>query len=198
MKKSLFLLLFLALVLALCACGQLRPASPEEIGRQFLEQLLGDNPELRRALLDERRAVAAQNGVLSTEEQQERTDNLQELLEKLYAGLASPELISRQNARDYLTYWQQYIADCGAETTVADCHFTEDGDKLRFEATMSCANGEEQCQLPLSGSLGFDEEGLIDSFTLDPEQGGFTQWLLEQEPVVLWEIMEQNEQQSQD
>ena len=71
----------------------------------------------------------------------------------------------------------------GAKVTVTDFGFLAPDKYGRevFEATLHCVAGDEEADLPLKGYLSFDEEGLIDSFHLYGEEGGFTGWLSGQE-----------------
>ena len=184
MKKLFLFLLALALMLCLCACGE--PQSPEDRAQQFLSTLLADDAELQQALLDNVTVIGVGVAAPTEEELAERTEReaaLTQMLHDRFDGLASPELIDKNATDGQLTYWQTMLAFRGARVVVDDFGFLAPDKYGRevFEATLHCISGEEEADLPLKGYLSFDEEGLIDSFHLYGEEGGFTGWLSGQE-----------------
>ena len=187
MKKLLLILLILALMLCLCACGE--PQSPEDRARQFLSALLADDAELQQALLDNVTVIGIGVPAPTEEELAERTEReaaITQMLHDRFDGLASPELIDKNATDGQLTYWQTLLAFRGAKVAVDDFGFLAPDKYGRevFEATLHCVAGDEEADLPLKGYLSFDEDGLIDSFHLYGEEGGFTGWLSGQENAV--------------
>ena len=187
MKKRFLILLILALSLCLCACGGNQ--SPEDKARQFLVTLLLDDAELQQAILDNVTVIGIGVPPPTEEklaEREEKEAALTQMLHDRFDGLASPELIDKNAFDGQLTYWQTMLAFKGAKVTVTDFGFLAPDKYGRevFEATLHCVNGDEEADLPLKGYLSFDEDGLIDSFHLYGEEGGFTGWLGGQENSV--------------
>lgn len=187
MKKLFLILLALALLLSLTACGNTQ--TPEDRARQFLSTLLADAAELQQAILDNVTVIGEGVPAPTEEELAERTEKeaaLTQMLHDRFDGLASPALIDKNATDGQLTYWQTMLAFKGAKVTVTDFGFLAPDKYGRevFEATLHCVNGDEEADLPLKGYLSFDEEGLIDSFHLYGEEGGFTGWLGGQENEV--------------
>ena len=182
MKKLFLILLALALLLSLTACGE--PQSPEDRARQFLSTLLADDAELRQALLDNVTVIGEGVPAPTEEELAERTEReaaLTQMLHDRFDGLASPELIDKNATDGQLTYWQTLLSFNWVKITVTDFGFLAPDEHGRevFEATLHCVNGDEEADLPLKGYLSFDEEGLIDSFHLyEEEAGSLTGWLM--------------------
>ena len=189
MKKRFLILLMLTLVLCLCACGEPETDDREYAARQFLSQLLLDDAELQQALLDNVTVIGEGVPAPTEEELAERTEReaaLTQMLHDRFDGLASPELIDKNATDGQLTYWQTMLAFKGAKVTVTDFGFLAPDKYGRevFEATLHCVAGDEEADLPLKGYLSFDEDGLIDSFHLYGEEGGFTGWLSGQDNAV--------------
>ena len=182
MKKRLLILLMLALMLVLCACGE--PQSPEDRAQQFLSTLLADDAELQQAILDNV-TVIGEGVPQPTEEEEaarkERADRLQELVRDRFDGLASPELIDKNATDGQLTYWQTMLAYCGVKASITDCSFTDDGSCLAFNAEVHCTNGEDERDMPMWGEIYFNDDGLIDSYKLYHDIQGFTGWLWAQD-----------------
>ncbi|MBQ1502092.1 MAG: hypothetical protein IIZ45_05710, partial [Firmicutes bacterium] len=100
MKKLSLILLALALLLSLCACGNTQ--TPEDRAQQFLSTLLADDAELQQALLDNLTVIGVGVAAPTEEELAERTEReaaLTQMLHDRFDGLASPELIDK-NASD--------------------------------------------------------------------------------------------------
>ncbi len=180
MKRLLLILLILALTLGLTACGETQ--SPEARARQFLVTLLLDDAELQQAILDNV-TVIGEGVPAPTEDEQvaraEREEALTQMLYDRFDGLASPGLIDKNAGDGSLTYWQTLLAFRGSKVTVDEFGFLAPDKYGRevFEATLHCVSGAEESDLPLRGYVSFDEDGLIDSFQLYEEEGGFTGWL---------------------
>ncbi len=180
MKKRVLILLILALALCLCACGNTQ--SPEDRAYRFLATLLADDAELQQLLLDSFTVIG--EGVPQPTEEElaaraEREEALTQMLYDRFDGLASPGLIDKNAGDGSLTYWQTLLAFRGAKVTVDEFGFLAPDKYGRevFEATLHCVSGAEESDLPLRGYVSFDEDGLIDSFQLYEEEGGFTGWL---------------------
>ena len=183
MKKLFLILLALALLLSLPACGETQ--SPEDRARQFLVTLLLDDAELQQALLDNVTVIGEGVPTPTEEELAERAEKeaaLTQMLHDRFDGLASSDLIDKNAVDGQLTYWQTLLAFRGAKVTVDEFGFLAPDKYGRevFEATLHCVSGAEEADLPLRGCVSFDEEGLIDSFQLYEEEGGFTGWLSRQ------------------
>ena len=184
MKKLFLILLALALLLSLTACGNTQ--TPEDRAQQFLSTLLADDAELQQALLDNLTVIGVGVAAPTEEELAERTEReaaLTQMLHDRFDGLASPELIDKNATDGQLTYWQTLLSFNWVKVTVNDFGFLAPDKYGRevFEATLHCVAGDEEADLPLKGYLSFDEDGLIDSFHLYGEEGGFTGWLSGQE-----------------
>ncbi len=180
MKKRVLILLILALALCLCACGNTQ--SPEDRAYRFLATLLADDAELQQLLLDSFTVIG--EGVPQPTEEElaaraEREEALTQMLHDRFDGLARSDLIDKNATDGQLTYWQTLLAFRGAKVTVDEFGFLAPDKYGRevFEATLHCVSGDEEADLPLKGYLSFDEEGLIDSFQLYEEEGGFTGWM---------------------
>ena len=180
MKKRVLILLILALALCLCACGNTQ--SPEDRAYRFLATLLADDAELQQAILDNVTVIG--EGVPAPTEEElaaraEREEALTQMLHDRFDGLACSDLIDKNATDGQLTYWQTLLAFRGAKVTVDEFGFLAPDKYGRevFEATLHCVSGDEEADLPLKGYLSFDEDGLIDSFQLYEEEGGFTGWL---------------------
>ena len=187
MKKRLLILLMLTLVLCLCACGNTQ--SPEDRARQFLVTLLLDDAELQQAILDNVTVIGIGVPPPTEEELAEREEKeaaLTQMLHDRFDGLASPALIDKNATDGQLTYWQTLLAFRGARVVVDDFGFLAPDKYGRevFEATLHCVSGDTEADLLLRGYVSFDEEGLVDSFHLYEEEGGFTGWLSGQENAV--------------
>ncbi len=186
MRKRVLILLILALVLCLCACGEPETDDREYAARQFLSQLLFDDAELQQAILDNV-TVIGEGVPQPTEEEEaarkERADRLQELVHDRFDGLASPALIDKNASDGQLTMWQTRLAWTGAKASLNECSFTDKYNRMVFEASVHCVNGDEEIDLPLQGEVVFNDEGLIDSFHLYEEEEGFTGWLRAQKTV---------------
>lgn len=188
MKKTLVFLAVLLLCLALLAsCG--KPQSPEDRARQFLAALLMDDAELQQAILDNVTVIGIGVPPPTEEELAEREEKeaaLTQMLHDRFDGLASPALVDKNATDGQLTYWQTLLAFKGAKVTVNDFGFLAPDKYGRevFEATLHCVSGDAEADLPLRGYVSFDEEGLVDSFHLYEEEGGFTGWLSGQENAV--------------
>ncbi len=186
MKKRMLILLFLSLILLLTACADSEPQTPEDKAYQFLNTLLADDAELQQAILDNVTVIGVGVAAPTEEELAARAEKEAALTQMLYDrfdGLASPALIDKNATDGQLTYWQTLLAFKGAKVTLNDFGFLAPDKYGRevFEATLHCVAGDEEADLPLKGYLSFDEEGLIDSFHLYGEEGGFTGWLSGQE-----------------
>ena len=180
MKKRVLILLILALALCLCACGNTQ--SPEDRAYRFLATLLADYAELQQLLLDSFTVIG--EGVPQPTEEElaaraEREEALTQMLHDRFDGLARSDLIDKNATDGQLTYWQTLLAFRGAKVTVDEFGFLAPDKYGRevFEATLHCVSGAEESDLPLRGYVSFDEDGLIDSFQLYEEEGGFTGWL---------------------
>ena len=180
MKKRVLILLILALALCLCACGNTQ--SPEDRAYRFLATLLADDAELQQLLLDSFTVIG--EGVPQPTEEElaaraEREEALTQMLHDRFDGLARSDLIDKNATDGQLTYRQTLLAFRGAKVTVDEFGFLAPDKYGRevFEATLHCVSGAEESDLPLRGYVSFDEDGLIDSFQLYEEEGGFTGWL---------------------
>ena len=182
MKKLFLILLALALLLSLTACGNTQ--TPEDRAQQFLSTLLADDAELQQALLDNVTVIGEGVPAPTEEELAERTEReaaLTQMLHDRFDGLASPALIDKNATDGQLTYWQTLLSFNWVKVTVTDFGFLAPDKYGRevFEATLHCVRGCEEKDLPLKGYLSFDEEGLIDSFHLyEEEAGSLTGWLM--------------------
>ena len=180
MRKTILILLAIALMLILPACGETQ--SPEDKARQFLVTLLLDDAELQQAIL-ENVTVIGEGVPIPTEEElaarAEREAALAEMLHDRFDGLASPALIDKNAVDGQLTYWQTLLAFRGAQVVVGEFGFLAPDKYGRnvFEATVHCVSGAEEIDLPVRGYVSFNEDGLIDSFHLYEEGEGFTGWL---------------------
>ena len=187
MKKRAFnLLLLLLTAVLLCACGNSEPQTPEDRAQQFLATLLADDAELQQQLLDSLTVIGEGVPAPTEEELAERAERearLDEMLQDRFGGLVSPELLARSAAAGSLTIWQGRLACTGAKASLSECSFTDKYSRMVFEATVHCVNGEEEKDLPLLGEVVFNEDGLIDSFSLYEDEFGFTGWLRAQETV---------------
>lgn len=192
MKKRAIILSLLLLLLGLFAsCGKTQ--TPEEKAQQFLSVLIADDAELQQAILDSM-SVIGEGVPAPTEDElaarEESAARLEELLHMRFDGLVCPELFGHSAPRtEMLTYWQTLLAHSGAKAAVNECSFTEEGDRLQFEAAVHCMNGDEELDLPLHGEVVFNEDGLIDGYQLYEEEESFTGWLREQGTAVLDEIV---------
>ncbi|MBQ6536672.1 MAG: hypothetical protein IJI40_07855, partial [Firmicutes bacterium] len=79
----------------------------------------------------------------------------------------------------------------GAKVAVNECSFTEEGDRLLFEAAVHYYFGETEGDLPLRGYVSFNEDGLIDGYQLYEEEESFTGWLMRQEMTVMNEMLDE-------
>ncbi|MBQ6606426.1 MAG: hypothetical protein IJH56_01905 [Firmicutes bacterium] len=196
MKKTLIIAVaLLALLLACAACAGIEPQTPEEKTYQFLSALLADDAEMQQAILDSVTVIGEGVPEPTEEEQAARRESaarLEELLHMRFDGLVSPELFDRSAPRtEILTYWQTLLAYSGAKVAVNECSFTEEGDRLLFEAAVHYYFGETEGDLPLRGYVSFNEDGLIDGYQLYEEEESFTGWLMRQEMTVMNEMLDE-------
>ena len=192
--KKVILISFLAMALLLAACGQPETDDREFAAREFLTQLLYDDSELQQAILDNVTVIGVGASAPSEEElaaREEQEAALTKMLHDRFDGLVSPRLFDRSAQDGSLIQWQSLLAFTGAKAYLRECSFTDEDGRLVFEATVHCVNGDEETDRPLQGEVVFNEDVLIDSFSLYEDESGFTGWLMRQEMTVMNEKIDE-------
>ena len=172
-KRFICLALLLGLAL-LAACGAAVDTTSvefqEEAARRFLELMLDDDAELQEAV--QQSAAAIQEGMIATtaEQRQAISDTaarLDELLRAKFGGLLSERLLDSRIKDGSLAQYQRLLGNARCTATLGECEFTQTENGLDYEAQVACEIGGESQDIPIRGSVSFDEDGRIGYFNFD-------------------------------